>query len=96
MQGLAQRPFDKLYIELGINEIGYDPSYFKQLYADMIDDMRELQPDADIYIMSLTPISQYRSSTDKTFNMTRVKAYNEALYEIAEERTAFTWTCAKL
>ena len=86
MQGLAQRPFDKIYIELGVNEIGYDTAYFKELYGNMLDDMRELQPDADIYIMSLTPISQHRSSTDSTFNMNRVNAYNEVLYQLAEEK----------
>lgn len=86
MQGLAQQTFGKIYILLGINEIGFEPSYFKQLYADMLDEMKELQPDADIYIMSLTPVSEYKSATDKTFTMSRVEAYNDVLYELASEK----------
>ena len=86
MEALAQRHFGKIYVLLGINEIGFEPSYFKQLYADMIDEMREIQPDADIYIMGLTPVSEYKSNTNDTFTMTRVRAYNEVLYELADEK----------
>ena len=89
MQGLAQKEYGKIYILLGINEIGFETSYFKGLYGDMLDEIQEIQPDADIYIMSLTPVSAYKSSTSDTFNMTRVDAYNEALYELAEEKDCY-------
>lgn len=89
MQALGQKTFGKIYILLGINEIGFEASYFKQLYSDMLDEIKQIQPDADIYIMSLTPVSEYKSSTDKTFTMSRVKTYNEVLYELAGEKECF-------
>lgn len=89
MQGLAQKEYGKVYVLLGINEIGFDVSYFKELYGEMLDEIREIQPDADIYIMSLTPVSAYKSSTSDTFNMTRVNSYNEALYELAGEKDCY-------
>ena len=88
-QGVAQETYGKIYILLGINEIGYVTSSFKQMYGDMLDTLAGLQPDADIYVMSLTPVSEYKSSTDSTFSMSRVREYNEALYELAEEKGCY-------
>ena len=89
MQAIAQKQYGKVYIMLGINEIGYDVSYFKELYKKMLDEISALQPDADIYIMSLTPVSAYKSSTSNVFNMERVTAYNKALHELAEEKGCY-------
>ena len=89
MQGIAQKPYGKVYILLGINEIGVDVGYFKDAYATMLDGVRQSQPDADIYIMSLTPVSQYKSSTSDVFNMTRVEAFNKALYELSLEKGSY-------
>ena len=88
-QGVAQETYGKLYILLGINEIGYVTSSFKEIYAGMLDTLREIQPDAVIYIMSLTPVSASKSAADPTFSMARVTEYNEALYELAEEKGCY-------
>jgi lysophospholipase L1-like esterase len=89
MQGLAQKEYGKVYVLLGINEIGFEVSYFKELYGDMLDEIRDIQPDADIYVLSLTPVSAYKSSTSDIFTMTRVNSYNEALYELAGEKDCY-------
>lgn len=83
---MSQQQYGKVYILLGINEIGYDADYFKGLYGDMLDKIESGQPDADIYIMGLTPVSSQKSSGDSTFNMDRINLYNEKLYELADER----------
>jgi len=88
-QGVSQEVYGKIYILLGINEIGYVTSSFKQMYSDMLDTLIGLQPGADIYVMSLTPVSEYKSSTDSTFSMSRVGEYNDALYELAEEKGCY-------
>jgi len=89
VNSMNQQQYGKVYIELGINDIGWDPEVFKGQYAEMIDTIMEHQPDADIYIMSLTPISEYRSTTDSLFTMTRVNMYNEKLLELAEEKGCY-------
>ncbi|MDO4749422.1 MAG: GDSL-type esterase/lipase family protein [Eubacteriales bacterium] len=86
IQGIAQKPYAKVYILLGINEIGCDVGYFKQAYGKMLDTICALQPDADIYIMSITPVSYAKSSTSDIFNMTRVNSFNNALVELAGEK----------
>ena len=82
---LRQKQYGKIYILLGINEIGFDSWYFKELYIDLVASIIAMQPGADIYIMGLTPVSRNRSNTSASFNMTRVRLYNERLYEVAEE-----------
>jgi len=89
IQQMAAEQYGKIYILLGINEIGYDADVFKGQYADMLDTIMEQQPDADIYIMGLSPVSEYKSSTDKTFTMTRVRLYNEKLLELAQEKDCY-------
>ena len=86
---MAAKQYGKVYILLGINEIGYDADVFKGQYGDMLDTIMEQQPDADIYIMGLSPVSEYKSTTDKTFTMTRVRLYNEKLLELAEEKNCY-------
>lgn len=82
---MSQEQYGKIYILLGINEIGYDVNYFSGLYQDMLDDIRAAEPEAEIYIMGLTPVSAYKSSNSDTFNMDRVRSYNEALHQLAAD-----------
>lgn len=83
---MAQHEYGKIYILLGINEIGYEPDYFKELYGDMLDTIAENHPDADIYIMAVTPVTEKKSNSGGYFTMERVTAYNEKLLELAEEK----------
>lgn len=89
IEQMSAEQYGKVYILLGINEIGFDADYFKGIYADMLDAIREQQPDADIYIMSLTPVSEQKSTTDSTFSMDRIRLYNEKLLELAEEKSCY-------
>lgn len=89
MAALTEKQYAKIYILLGINEIGFDPDYFSELYGAMLDKLRESEPDADIYIMSLSPITEERSGYRDVFNMERVGIYNEALYALAQEKACY-------
>lgn len=86
---LAERRYGKIYVLLGINEIGFEPEYFAELYGAVLDRVRGSEPDADIYIMSLTPVTQERSGSSEFFNMERVELYNEALLELARDRRCY-------
>ena len=83
------KQYGKVYVLLGINEIGYDADYFKTQYSNMLDTIIAGQPDADIYVMGLTPVSEHKSTTDSTFTMDRVRKYNEKLLELAIEKGCY-------
>ncbi|MCM1149096.1 MAG: S-layer homology domain-containing protein [Butyricicoccus sp.] len=86
VQALCEEPHDRIYIELGINEIGSDVNYFIDIYGKMLDTIIEAQPDAEIYILSVLPVTQKKSNSSTVFNMTRVNMYNEALYQLAADK----------
>lgn len=89
VQALCQDPHDKIYIELGINEIGGDLDYFIRVYSNMLDTIRTAEPDADIYILSILPVTKGKSDSSSVFNMTRVDMYNEALHTLAGEKQCY-------
>lgn len=86
IDAMAQKRYGKVYIELGINEIGYSPDYFVELYSALLDKIRAAQPSADIYIMAVTPTSRAYSGT--VFSRERVRLYNDALHTLAAR-----WGC---
>ncbi len=86
LDGIAQKPYGKVYILLGINEIGYEVSKFTELYGNMLDSIEASQEACDIYIMGLTPVSAAKSAAGDGFSMTRINSYNEALRNLAAER----------
>jgi lysophospholipase L1-like esterase len=86
LDALTEHSYGKIYILLGINEIGFEPDYFAQLYNAVLDTIAQAEPDADIYIMSLSPVTEERSDSGELFSMERIELYNQTLYRIAEER----------
>ena len=63
VQSLCQDQYDKIYIELGINEIGGSVDVFIRNYGNMIDSIRAAEPNADIYILSILPVTRNKSQS---------------------------------
>lgn len=86
LQALAEKQYGKIYILLGVNEISFETDYFIELYGQLLDTIGEQQPDAEIYIMGLTPVTEEKSGEGDLFAMARVNEYNAALTELAAAR----------
>ena len=89
VDGLIQKPYGKIYILLGINEIGFDTKTFIDYYSAMLDTIIAAQPNCDIYIMGITPVSKTKSDGSTTFNMTRINEYNTALRQLAADKGCY-------
>lgn len=87
LDAMAQKQYGKVYIELGINEISGSVNTYISRYRTMLDKIRAAQPNADIYIMAITPVSKAKSQGG-VFTRERVRMYNEALYKLAAD-----WGC---
>lgn len=81
--------YGKIYIGLGLNEIGYDHEAIRRENEKAIDTIREGNPDAIIYLFSLTPISRYKSENDSLYNNTNAAAISQVLREVAEEKDCY-------
>jgi len=89
VQALSQKPFGKIYILLGINEIGSNTSAFIDQYGKMLDTIIAAQPNCKIYVMSLTPVSRTKSESSDTYSMSRINEYNTALHKLAADKACY-------
>ena len=89
-QALSEQQFGKIYIMLGINEMGTGTTqYFADAYTEVINRIRELQPDAMIFIQGIMHVTEKKSSTDKYFNNQNIDERNEAISQLADNKNIF-------
>ncbi len=87
---LQNNKFNKIYIMLGLNEIGTgDTEYFRSAYEEVINRIVELQPDAIIYIQGIMHVTEDKSKGDKNFNNEKINARNEAIAQLADQKRIF-------
>lgn len=90
LDALAQNTCGKVYISLGVNELGYyDPDDFARVYGTLIDAVRECQPNARLYIQSIIPVNTAKcKANDVPYYVTNegIASYNEALSALCAEK----------
>lgn len=87
MDALKFTRFSKVYIMLGINETGWAYSQiFQSKYGEIIDGIREINPNAVIYIQGIMPVSNKVSSTHSYITNTKINEYNLLLRKLAEDK----------
>ena len=93
LQALAQEQYGKVYLSLGLNELGYnDDPLFRDTYRAVVDKIRELQPDADIYLQMLIPVNTQRCEETKQpgyISNRQVAVYNDIIRAIAAEKQVY-------
>ena len=82
-EALQHRQFGKIYLMVGINEIGYARDAWLETYRNVIARIRELQPSATIYIQSIMHVSSGKEASNPVFNNAEVNARNEGLKAFA-------------
>lgn len=84
---LDRQTFGKIYIMLGVNELGWkSQDRFIEYYGQLIDTVREKQPDAVIYIQTIIPVTRQKSESDETYNNTRIALFNSCIDKVVEDR----------
>ncbi len=87
---LAKKKFGKIYILLGINEIGYSYSSVISNYSKIIDYIKQYQPDAKIIIQSNMHVTKKKSDANpNTFSNTRIDELNRRLSQLADNKKVF-------
>ncbi|WP_295215905.1 GDSL-type esterase/lipase family protein [Ruminococcus sp.] len=83
-QKLAQKQYGKVYIMLGLNELGTGTTEsWSQTYADVIAQVRQAQPNAIIYLQSILVVSASQNDPSSAINNTAVNTRNAALEALA-------------
>lgn len=91
LEALAMEKYGKVYLSLGVNELGtYNDKSFYSSYCEAIDQIRLAQPGAVIYIQGLIPLNegQIEAYNGNKFNLTNehLRVYNDLMRQAAEEK----------
>ena len=78
-QILAARKFGKVYINMGINEIGMDLNKTITNYQNLIQRLQTASPGCLIYLEANLRVTADKSKSDKVINNTKINKLNEAL-----------------
>ena len=90
IDALKAADFSKVYIMLGINETGWAySSVFVQKYGELIDAIREINPEAILYIQAIMPVSQTVSDSHSYIKNAKISTYNQLLQGLAEEKRVY-------
>lgn len=76
---LAKRQYSKIYVILGINELGYDMARTVEKYSAMINDIAAAQPGAKIYVCANLHVTAERSATDNIYNNCKINEFNKGI-----------------
>ena len=89
-QALSENQFGKIYIMIGLNEMGTGTAQsFAQAYENVISRIRELQPQAIIFIQAIMHVGPEKDQTDPIFNNANVEARNQLLAQLADNQNIF-------
>ena len=86
---LNGKKYGKIYIMLGINEVGYKFSSTVEKYSELIEFIKDKQPDAVIFIQANLHVSKSRSDSDKVVNNTAINGLNAELAKLADGKSIF-------
>ena len=81
--------FTKIYIKVGLNEMGGNDNVFESKYVELINRLRQSEPRAIIYVHGLLPVTAAKSSSDSVHNNTNVEKRNDQLKKIAAEQGCY-------
>ncbi len=86
---LTHKTYHKIYIMLGINEMGYDFDNIVVHYKKLVEFIKEKQPEAALFIQANLHVTKVRSNSDKVINNHNINQLNTALSKIADNTKIF-------
>lgn len=89
-QALTEKQFSKIYLMVGINEMGTGTvESFVAAYKGVVEHIQELQPDAVIYIQAIIRVSTERSAQGDYIHNEGINERNEGLSLLADDQKIF-------
>lgn len=88
--GLAKKQYSHIYMMVGVNELGdKNPEEYAKAYEEDIATIRQLQPDAIIFIIGMMHVTTQYSNASDVFNNDNIDARNTAAAAIANGEDVF-------
>lgn len=89
-EALKNQKYDKIYLMLGINELGTGTAEtFYEQYKSVVDEIQSMQPDAVIYVQSILHVTDEKDSEGSYINNAEINARNEKIKTLADNEKIF-------
>lgn len=82
---LAEKQYGKIYLMLGMNELGYRFETTKTRYEQTVEKICEAQPEAIIYLCANMHVTKAQSEKDEIYNNQNVNLINEVIANLADD-----------
>ena len=90
-QLLSSKKFGKIYIMLGINELGYNTNQTLENYKKLVDYIKDSQSSAIIYIQANLHVASKKSDKDSIVNNTNINKFNDQISKFADNKKNFLY-----
>ncbi len=89
-EALQQNSFGKIYLMIGINEMGTGTvESFLEKYQEIVNHLKELQPDAVIYLQAIIKVTTERSAQGDYISNEGIIERNEGIAKLADNEKVF-------
>ncbi len=89
-EALGRKQYGKVYIMVGINELGTGTTEtFLEAYRAVVNRIRELQPDALIFVEGIMRVTGAKSESDPIYNNANINDKNNAISTLADGEGIF-------
>ncbi|MCM1154367.1 MAG: GDSL-type esterase/lipase family protein [Roseburia sp.] len=89
-QIMQKKQYGKIYMMLGMNELGYgNTEYFLEHYQLVLEQIRQWQPQAIIFLMANLHVSREKNNLETEFNNININAKNAAIATLANGTDIF-------
>ena len=87
---MFSKDYKNIFIMFGVNEVGWSyPDIFTDDYAELVDEIHTNLPNANIYLLSITPITQsLEAKGEDGMNTKNIAKFNTMIKNIAKEHNA--------
>ena len=90
LDALEEKQYGKVYIMLGINELGWNGTdQYRQEYDKLLSEIRSRQPEALVYIQGTLPVAPSAAQQKWYLNNERVEEYNAVARQLAQEHEMY-------
>lgn len=86
---LEDRQYGKIYLMLGINELGYRFENIEKKYQETLEKIRTYQSDAIIYLCANLHVTEEQSQNDSNYNNENINRLNNRIKELADNERIF-------
>lgn len=88
-QLLSNKSYGRIYLMVGINELGYDLDQTVSVYSDLVNSICQMQPNAKLFIQANLHVTQEKSDSHPYITNAAIDAFNQRISKLANGENIF-------